>query len=454
MQLKTLILAAGKGTRMKSNLPKVLHKLNQKALIDYSLDLSALVSDLKPIVVIGHKAELVKEYIKGRAVYVYQKQQLGTGDAVKAAFSEINEADDVLITCADTPLIKKETIAGLIDAYSQNDAAVLISQTEEPFGYGRIILDDKDRFLKIVEEKDADSEEKKVTFINAGIYIVKGHNLKKYINKLETNNSQGEFYLTDIFSLMVKDGLKVAVSKAEFSEILGVNSQVQLEQAREIVQNRINLKHMENGVTIINPKTVYIDEDSIIANDVMIYPETYISKSDISSGCVIGPNTTINDSKIEENVNIKYSYIESSHVDSNTTIGPFSHLRPGALIGKNAKIGNFVEIKNSSLGDGSKASHLAYVGDADVGKNVNIGCGVIFVNYDGAKKYRSVVKDGAFVGSNSNIVAPVILNEQAYVACGSTITCEVPKGALCIERTKPKIVEGWVEKRKIFDKNR
>lgn len=452
MSIKVIILAAGKGTRMKSQTPKVLHEILNKKLIDFPIDLSNQITDSKPVVVVGHKSEQVVNHISERAIISEQKEQKGTGHAVKCALDNIEKSDDVVILCGDTPLITASSLKKMLNIYKNCDAVIMGSIADNPSGYGRIALDSDGNFEKIIEHKDCTDEELKIDRINAGIYIIKGKYLIDYIDSSSTDNSQNEYYLPDVFSIMRKKGLRVEVLYCPFEETLGVNTRLQLEDARKILQQRILNKHMENGVTIVSPETVHIDSDTFIDADTTILPNTFIKKSAIGSGCIIGPNTTIENAKISQNVSVKYSYIEECEISDGASVGPYSHIRPNSKIDKNSKIGNFVEVKNSTVGENSKAAHLAYIGDAKIGKNVNIGCGVIFVNYDGVKKYQSIVKDGAFIGSNSNLVAPIIVEEQAYIACGSTITKNVKKNSLCIERSEQREIEDWVLKRKIFNK--
>lgn len=452
MTISAVILAAGMGTRMKTSKPKVLHEIHGKSMIDYVLSLCDKTIDGEKIVVAGFGIDDVKEHVGKRASIAYQEKQLGTGHAASCGVEKLADNDYVIILCADTPLLKTETVEKMKESLKSSDAVVLISETKNPFNYGRIILDEGNNFKEIIEEKDLNEPQKSIELINSGVYMLGVKDLKNYISKLTTNNAQGEYYLTDVFSNMVKDGKSVSVVKAEFEEIIGVNDRKQLEDVRRIMQKRINEELMKNGVTIIDPSSVYIDDETTIGKDSIIYPGCFIYGSTIGENCIIGPNSYITKSTIENSVKIEYSYIEESIVNEHAKIGPYSHLRPNAKIGKNVKIGNFVEIKNASIGEGSKASHLAYVGDAEVGSKVNIGCGVIFVNYDGAKKYRSIIKDGAFIGSNSNVVAPVVIEEKGYVASGSTVTEDVPAGALCIARQRQVIKEGWVEKKKIFEK--
>ena len=453
MSIKVIVLCAGKGTRMKSEKAKVMHEIMGQPMSKYIYDIAKEISNQKPLFVVGYKKEQIEEYFKDNVDYIEQSVQMGTGHAIMITKDYINEEDNVLILCGDTPLIKKETIKRLIDENSKKDAVILTSIVDNPYGYGRIIKDNKGNFDKIVEEKDATNEQKNIQEINAGMYLVKGNLIKENIEKLTNDNSQKEYYLTDLFELLKKQNKDIATFLIDKQEILGVNSRVQLEEARRIIQDRINLFHMENGVTLINPSSIYIENDVVIGRDTVIYPQNLIAgNTKIGENCIIHSENKILNSIIKDDVVIKSSFIEDSFIDEKTTIGPYAHLRPKSKLGKKVKIGNFVEVKNSTMGTGSKASHLSYVGDSDIGNDVNIGCGVVFVNYDGKNKHRSIVKDNAFIGSNSNLVAPVVIEEKGYVATGSTVTEDVPAGALCVARARQVIKANWSYKKGLLDK--
>lgn len=399
MSLKVVILAAGQGTRMKSCIPKVMHKVCGKPMLEHVIENTKIDEDTQSVVVIGHKSEYVREYFADSLTYAYQLQQLGTGHAVMMAVEHIKDEDEVLIICGDTPLIERTTIMEMCALKAGgNQAVVMTALVENPFGYGRIIKDNNS-FIKIVEEKDADINQKEIKEINAGTYIIDGKLLKAELGNLSTNNSQNEYYLTDVLENIAKNH-SVATFLVDQESILGVNSRVQLAEAEEIMRDRINEFHMKNGVTLINPKATYIEKNVVIDQDVIIYPNCHLrGNTVIGSNSEIKENTTITNSTIGSNVSITSSNIVDSSVGHDSTIGPFAYLRPGSDVGNGCKVGDFVEIKNASLGDGSKASHLAYIGDADVGKNVNIGCGVVFVNYDGKNKFKTIVKDNAFIGA-------------------------------------------------------
>ncbi|MEL7646515.1 MAG: bifunctional UDP-N-acetylglucosamine diphosphorylase/glucosamine-1-phosphate N-acetyltransferase GlmU [Sedimentibacter sp.] len=441
----SIILAAGEGTRMKSDMPKTLHKVCGKEMIKYIIEAAKNSAIEKNIVVLGHGKEKVGDNIKDTGVITVEQPigdgaPYGTGFAVMAAKEYINDEDTVIILCADGPLIRKETLTQFISKHNEDGSAVSImtSFVDNPKGLGRIVRKVDSSIDRIVEEKDASEEIKKIHEINTGIYCFKGSFLKYALGKIDTNNSQNEYYLTDTIKVLNSEGHKVAGWVLEDStDILAVNDRVQLAQVSRIMQDRINKRHMLSGVTIINPVDTYIEDSVQIGRDTVIYPGTFLeSGTVIGSNCTIGPNTRIINSKVMNNVTIENSKVMDSEVGDGTTVGPFAYLRPGTILGRNVKIGDFVEVKKSTIGDNSKSSHLAYIGDAEIGKDVNIGCGVVFVNYDGRKKHKTIVEDGAFIGSNSNLVAPVTVKQGGYVACGSTITEDVHEGDLAIARAR------------------
>ena len=451
MNFKAIILAAGKGTRMKSKHPKVVHKVCGKEMVNHVIDVSKKSGVQDVVVILGHESETVKESIPSDSQIAMQTEQLGTGHAVKMAKEYINDDDTIVVLCGDTPLVQEDTLRRLFAYHVEKGyvATVLTTKVDNPTGYGRIIRDNHEDLIKIVEQKDASEEEKLVNEINSGIYCFDGKSLREAIDLIDNNNAQGEYYLTDTIKIMRDRGQKVgAYNGSTIEELMGVNSRVELSKAEEIMRKRINTSHMVNGVTIIDVNSTYIESDVEIGNDTIVYPGVMLKgNTKIGSGCIIGMNCNISNSTIGDYTEVESSTIIDSIVGENTIVGPYAYLRPNSNIGSHVKIGDFVEVKNATIGDNSKASHLSYIGDAYVGKYVNIGCGVVFVNYDGHHKFKSVVKDGAFIGSNSNLVAPVTVEEKGYIATGSTITDDVPQGALAIAREKQVVKEGWVEKK-------
>ncbi len=455
--IKSIILAAGEGTRMKSDIPKGLHKICGKHMIDCVIESAENAGISENILVVGHKKEeMIKATKKENVKHVVQPMgegvPYGTGFAVMQAKNYIGEDDCIIILYGDTPLITKDTLEKLIYFHKNGEytATVLTTEFDDPTGYGRIIKDKNDNIMAIVEEKDANKEQKNIKEINSGIYCFSGKQLIFALNNLDNNNTQNEYYITDAIEILNNKGFKIGCYKIDDdTEIFGVNSKVQLAQAELIMRQRINEKIMLSGVTLVDPNNTYIQSTVKIGRDTIVYPGAIIEgNTQIGEKCFIGHNCRIIDSEIGNNIEIQSSTIIESKVNDNTKIGPYAYLRPNSVIGKNVKIGDFVEIKNSIFGDFSKASHLAYIGDAEVGSNVNIGCGVVFVNYDGKNKYKTIVEDNAFVGSNSNLIAPVVVKRNGYVAAGSTITDEVPNGALSIARARQVNKEGWIKKKK------
>lgn len=446
-----VVLAAGQGTRMKSKLYKVLHPVCGKPMVEHVIDHISSLNVERVVTVVGHGAELVKETLGNKSEYVLQEEQLGTAHAVQQAEPILSGlSGTTLVICGDTPLIRPETMQALLDQHaSQNaKATILTAVTDDPTGYGRILRDEHGQVSQIVEQKDATSEQQLVKEINTGTYCFDNEALFEALKLVKNENAQGEFYLPDVIEILQKQGETVAAYVTEnFDETLGVNDRFALSQAEELMRARINERHMRNGVTIINPISTHISADAVIGSDTVILPGVIIEgKTVIGEDCKIGPNSHIVDSHIGNATTIHSSVVLNSQVGNETAVGPFAHLRPESSLGNHVKIGNFVEVKKSTLGDDTKVSHLSYIGDAEVGKNVNIGCGSITVNYDGKNKYKTTIEDDVFIGCNSNLVAPVTLKKGSFIAAGSTITKEVPEDALAIARARQENKLGYVSK--------
>lgn len=435
-----VILAAGEGKRMRSDLPKVLHRVAGRTLIEHVLTAVEGAGIQEIILVIGHGGEMVQSYLGPRYKYAWQKRQLGTGHALAQAQKLASKASTLLVLCGDTPLLRPSTLATLIKAHQEEGAAasLLVACLEDPTGYGRVVRDSYGRVERIVEEKDADKEVKAIKEINSGTYCFSASLVWPALEEIKPLNAQGEYYLTDIIELFCLRGEKVqAVECADPQEILGVNDRVDLARAAQVLRRRINEELMLKGVTIVDPATTFIDAGVEVGRDTVLLPFTFLEgKTSIGSRCTIGPQTTVKDSSIGEETSISYSVIWGSIVGSRCQIGPFAYLRPGTILADRVKVGDFVEIKASRVGEDSKVPHLTYLGDAEVGKNVNIGAGTITCNYDGHQKWTTIIGDGAFIGSNTNLVAPVEVGEKALIGAGSTITKNVPAGALALARAQ------------------
>jgi bifunctional UDP-N-acetylglucosamine pyrophosphorylase / glucosamine-1-phosphate N-acetyltransferase len=446
-----VILAAGQGTRMKSKLYKVLHPVCGKPMVQHVVDQIRMLQIENIVTIIGHGAELVKAQLGNSSSYAVQAEQLGTAHAVLQARDVLEGLEGTtIVVCGDTPLIKAETIENLFKHHLENGAkaSVLTATALDPTGYGRIIRNGLGHVEKIVEHKDATDKERKVTEINTGTYCFDNKALFEALKNVSNDNVQGEYYLPDVIEILKNQGeVVVAYQTSDFHETLGINDRVALAEAQVIMRKRINEAHMRNGVTFIDSATTYIDSDVKIGRDTVVYPGSVLKgKTVIGEDCIIGPNTELDNCEVGNETVIKQSVAHSSSIGSHVNIGPFAHIRPDSAISDEVKIGNFVEVKKSVFGKGSKASHLSYIGDAEVGSNVNLGCGSITVNYDGKNKYLTKIEDDVFVGCNSNLVAPVTIGKGAYIAAGSTITKNVPAEALSIARARQENKENYVKK--------
>lgn len=452
MKATAIILAAGEGTRMKSDLPKVAHEVLGIPIIEHVVEATRAAGVERIVVVTGHKAEVVEGLLSG-VEFARQDKQHGTGHAVMCAIEAIGDLEGpVVVLAGDVPLIRSETIARLVQAREESGAAcvVLSARFPDPTGYGRIIRDENGAVTGIVEHKDLPAELLGVDECNVGSYCFDGAALSAHLHRLETSNAQGEYYLTDLVALFATEGLGAqAVITDDIDESHGVNSRVQLAEVTRVLQRRINERHMLAGVTMIAPDVTWIGPHVRLGLDVVIEPMTFLmGEVEVGDGAHIGPNARITDSQVAAGVRIDSSIVIGAKVGPGATVGPNAYLRPGAVLEARAKAGTNVEIKNSVVGEGSKVPHLSYIGDATIGSGVNVGAGTITCNYDGVQKHRTVIEDDVFIGSDTMLVAPVHIGKGAITGAGSAISRDVPAGALGIERTEQRTVEGFVERRR------
>lgn len=431
-QLSIIILAAGKGTRMKSDLPKVMHKVAGREMLNMVIDEAKKLNPKNITIVVSEEMEksqekIIKEHSEVQISFALQKERKGTAHAVKAGIDNLTEiADKTLVLYGDTPLIQHSTIKKMIDKLDDFSLCILGFEDEEENAYGRLVVDSRGHIEKIVEFKDADDEEKKIALCNSGVVAVDGKKIKELLSAVKNNNAAKEFYLTDIVGIAGEMGLKRTFIKTEIEEVLGVNSRFELAKIESIKQNQIRKKMMDQGITLLDPSSVYFSFDTKIANDVIIHPNVFF-----------GPKVVI-----EKDVEIKsFCHIEGAEIASNVVVGPFARIRPETKIAQNVRIGNFVEIKKSQLKNGAKVNHLSYIGDSEVGENSNIGAGVITCNYDGYNKFKTKIGDGVFVGSNSALVAPVEIADGALIGAGSVITKNVATDDLAVARSKQIVIE-------------
>lgn len=454
-ELGVILLAAGQGTRMKSELPKVLHPLGGKPLLLHTLGTARGLSPRIIAVVIGHGAATVRQAEPSADVtWVVQERQLGTGHAVLSAQQAFNDfSDDILILSGDVPLIRKRTLQHLVSEHRRHGAALtlLTARLVEPKGYGRILRNDAGRILGIIEERDATPEQRLIDEVNAGIYLVSAPFLFAALPAVKNNNRQGEYYLPDIVGIGLGQQKSIETVEVEDPvEIMGINSREELAAMEKNLRQRINQKWLLAGVTLKDPDTTYIDEEVTIGKDTVIGPNTQLcGKTVIGSGCRIDGSAFLTDTVIGDQVHLRFSVVLTScRVERGALIGPFAHLRPGTELGANVHIGNFVEAKEAKLGEGTKANHLTYLGDVTIGRETNIGAGTITCNYDGFHKYKSVIGDRVQVGSDTTLVAPIKLGDDVYVATASTVRHDVPAGALVYNHREEKIREGWTEQKR------
>ncbi|MBX2839396.1 MAG: bifunctional UDP-N-acetylglucosamine diphosphorylase/glucosamine-1-phosphate N-acetyltransferase GlmU [Gammaproteobacteria bacterium] len=451
MTIRFIVLAAGKGTRMKSALPKVLHRLAEKPLLGHVLDTAFSLDPASVTVVIGHGAELVKETIAQPVNWALQTEQMGTGHAVMQGLDGIEQDDIVLVTYGDVPLTRASTYKKLLDSASSDEMSLLTLIMDDPTGYGRILRNDSGDVIGIVEQKDASPSELKIREGNAGVIAVAGGHLKQLLSAIDNNNAQNEYYLTDIFALAHAQGIKInTVHPDDAWEVDGVNSRIQLAELERVHQRQISTQLMESGVTLADPSRLDVRGSLKTGTDSLIDINcVFVGECEIGSNVVIGPNCQIINSMIADGTTVLANcVIEDSVVGTNCDIGPFARIRPGCHLANGVKIGNFCETKKAIIGEGSKVNHLTYIGDADIGKDVNVGAGTITCNYDGAFKHQTTIEDDVFIGSNSALVAPITIKQGATVGAGSTLSSDAPPEQLTLNRSKQISLSGWKRPRK------
>ncbi|GAB6138979.1 bifunctional UDP-N-acetylglucosamine diphosphorylase/glucosamine-1-phosphate N-acetyltransferase GlmU [Halanaerobaculum tunisiense] len=429
-ELAVITLAAGKGTRMKSKLPKVLHKVAGKSMVQHAVDTAAELNPAHNMVVVGYKANQVQAETAGNLEFITQEEQLGTGHAVMQAQDDLQDfAGTILVMYGDTPLLTPDTLQQLVATHQEEAAAatVLTTEVEDPSGYGRIIRDQSDQVVKIVEEEDTTESEAQIQEINTGICCFDSQLLWETLTDVTSDNAQGEYYLTDVVGILAKQGeLVTAVVTPDSEETVGVNTRQHLAQAESILRERICNQHLQQGVTIIDPANTYIDSEVEIGQDSIIYPCTFLEgTTKLGEEVIIGPQSKLVDSTIGSGVEVESSTIIESQIGADTTVGPYAYLRPGTKVGREAKIGDFVEVKKSEIGDQAKVPHLSYIGNATIGQQTNIGAGSITANYDGEEKHRTIIGDQSFIGSDSTLIAPVRIGDRAIIGAGAVVTKDV-----------------------------
>lgn len=449
MQKHAIVLAAGKGTRMKSKQAKVLHQVAGKPMIGHVIDQVRASGVDQVVTIVGHGAESVKEKLGDTSLYSFQQEQLGTAHAVKTAAEHLSAKEGItLVVCGDTPLITSATLSRLVAHHEQEgaQATVLSATASQPFGYGRIVRDVQGQLMEIVEEKDANDSQKAITEISSGIFAFDNQTLFEMLERVDNNNAQGEYYLPQVLTLILQNKGKVAVYHTDdFEEIMGVNDRVALSRAEKAFRQRINTYHMQNGVTLIDPDSTYIGAEVEIGADTIIEQGVQLSgHTVVGEGVTVGQYSQVHNSHIYDAVTIKHSVITDAVVGAKSTVGPFAQLRPGADLGKETKVGNFVEIKKARLDDEAKVSHLSYIGDAEIGARTNVGCGSITVNYDGVNKFKTILGKDAFIGCNTNLIAPVTVGDGSLIAAGSTITDDIPENSLALARSKQVTKPGYM----------
>ena len=449
MMNNAIILAAGKGTRMKTELPKCAFPLLKKPMVTYIIEALESINIDQIICVVGHKKEVLQDILKDRVKYAIQEEQLGTGHAVKCALDFIDDNGYTIILPGDTPLIDKEILDQLIEVHksNKNDFTIGTIVLDNPFGFGRIVRDSSNSVLRIVEEKDASEEERKIKEINTGLFLVDNFLLKKALLEIRNNNAKGEYYLTDIVEILSKEAKIGTFTIKDTYKLNGINDLYTLSLVEKQFREAILKKHMLNGVNIVNPETVTIGNDVTIEAGTTIYQGSLIlGKTSIGRNCVVGPNSEIFNSTLKDGSKLLHSVCYDSTLEENSSVGPFSHIRMNTVVGQDNRIGNFVEMKNSVIGPKTNVAHLTYVGDTDCGGGVNFGCGTVTVNYDGKNKYRTTIGDNVFIGCNSNLIAPVNIGSESFIAAGSTITDSIDANDFAIARAKQVTKKGYAKK--------
>lgn len=460
-ELKTaaVVLAAGKGSRLKSPIPKVAHIVAGRPMLHWVLDALAALDLDRIVVVVGHEAEQVRQLVHdaglSNAVCVTQSEQLGTGHAMRCALgltkgehadndpAILKDAQRILLVYGDGPTLSPQTLVDLVEGGQGNEATVLTTMLDDPTGYGRIIRNTSGMVTEIVEQRDASESQAQIQEINTGIYCFERGPLIDALGKLTTDNAQGEEYITDVVGILAPRVGAVVVAP---DEVMGINDQIQLAESAHVLRQRIIQRHQTNGVAIIDPATTFIDHDVTIDPGAVIEPGCHLRGTTHIGAAHIGPNADLKDTTVHDGATITYSVLIEATIGQEATVGPFAHLRPGSVLAANAKAGGFVETKNALIGEGSKVPHLSYIGDATIGAGVNIGAGTITCNYNGYEKFPTKIGDGAFIGSDSMLIAPVTVGEGAYVAAASSVTEDVPPGDLYVERAQPRLIQGWARK--------
>ena len=451
--LQVVVLAAGKGTRMRSRLPKVLQPLAGRPLLEHVLRTAHGLHDARCVVVIGHEAQAVRQAFAARPQlrFCEQSPQLGTGHAVQQACPQLDDAGVVLVLYGDVPLVRAQTLQPLLEAARAGALALLTVRLAQPAGYGRIVRDPQGRVLRIVEHKDASAEELRIDEVNSGILAAPAAALKRWVGGLRDDNAQREYYLTDVVQMAQAEGLAVqAVQAADADELLGVNDRLQLAQLERLAQRRTAEQLMRDGVTLFDPQRIDVRGELVCGQDVRIDVGcVFEGRVELDDGVEVGPHCVLRNCRIGADSRIEaFSHVDGAVCGQGVRIGPYARLRPGSELGRDVHVGNFTEVKNSTLGEGSKANHLSYVGDASVGARVNIGAGTITCNYDGADKYRTVIEDDVFIGSDTQLVAPVRVGRGATLGAGTTLTRDAPAGQLTLSRARQQSIEGWVRPQK------